>query len=172
MATFASIEAFERELAQVERRMEQEYRTWGEKVAKAARPEAYRAAAADLGGDPKFSGWPGDWLRLDVKPKRWGAALIPASRLAAGMWTVAEVGRNQGDAQGFQGPGVNRRTGLTARTKSGNLRKVRAVQSRRWNGYTQGKGTASDAQARFESLAERIPDQELKKLLRRSFDVS
>lgn len=64
---------------------------------------------------------------------------------AAGPMRVLEDGRNHGNPGGFQGPGVNRKTGTTARTKAGKLRKVRATGGHRWNGTTRGKGTWGDA---------------------------
>lgn len=143
----------------------------GRAIGEAARPEAYREAARDLGGDPKFSGWR-PWLELQVKPKNWGAAIIPTRR-SAGPWTVAEHGRNRGNGGGgaFFGPGVNRRTGETSRTKSGRVRKVREFRQRRWNGITQGKSTATRATARFEDVAERVAEKEFKLVLRRHFSV-
>ena len=153
----------------MERDIEREYPRIGKEMAEKARPEAYRAAAADLGGDPKFSGWK-PWLKLEVKAKPFGAVLMP-TRQSAGPWTVAEIGRNQGNASGFAGPGVNRKTGLTARTKSGGLRKVRAVKAKRWNGYTAGKGTATDAAARIDKAVADIPEKRLRVVMRRHVDT-
>lgn len=115
-----------------------------------AKELAIRAASNDLGGDPKFSGWA---PTLDVKyrslrGKEQGVVISP-TKTSAGPWTVAERGRNQGETGQFLGPGVNRKTGLTARGKKGGVRKVRAVQAKRWNGVTAGKSTASDAVAMF-----------------------
>lgn len=172
MADFLSVEAFNRELARLERSIEHAHKDMGTKAALAARPEGYRAAAADLGGDPKFSGWR-PWLELDVRPKRWGAAIMP-TRQSAGPWTVAQFGRNQGDggAGAFFGPGANRRTGTTRFRKDGSVAKVRAFKTKRWNGYTQGKGTADDARERFERVAEKVIDKEFRLVLGRHFDVS
>ena len=115
-----------------------------------AKELARQAASADLGGDPKFSGWA---PTLDVKyrslrGKEQGVAVSP-TKTSAGPWTVAERGRNQGETGQFLGPGINRKTGVTARSKSGGVRKVRAVQAKRWNGVTSGKGTGSDAVVLF-----------------------
>lgn len=118
------------------------------KVGNAAQKAAERAASADLGGDPKFSGWK-PTLDTQVVHLGEGRIQIRPTRSSAGPWTVAERGRNQGDAGGFAGPGVNRRTGATSRTKSGRLRKVRQG-SKRWNGRTAGKGTATEATAQME----------------------
>lgn len=172
MPTWPSIEAFERELTKVERRLERERRDMGMAVAEAAKPEGYRAAAEDLGGDPKFSGWR-PWLELQVKPKNYGAVILP-TRQSAGPWTVAQFGRNQGNGGGgaFFGPGANRRTGTTRRRKDGSVAKVRAFKARRWNGRTAGKGTADDARKRFERIAEVVGEKEFKLVLKRHFDVS
>lgn len=106
---------------------------------------ATKAASADLGGDPKFSGWK-PRLEVEIKHTGPGQIVIHPSRFSAGPWTVAEQGR-LGD---FQGPGINARTGRTARRKDGSLRKMRGRPSaKRWTGTTAGKSTASDAVAMF-----------------------
>lgn len=142
-------------------------------AAKEARLIAYREAAKDLGGDPKFSGWR-PWLRLDVKPTRGFGALIKPTRQSAGPWTVAEFGRNQGNAGGgaFFGPGANRRTGSTRRRGDGSVAKVRAFRSRRWNGYTAGKGTASRADSVMDAKIPPMIEKQVTKVMRRRFDVS
>jgi hypothetical protein len=85
---------------------------------------------------------------------------------------VAEQGRNQGNAGGFSGPGINRSTGITSRTKSGAVRRVRARQSRRWNGATAGKGTASRAVAEMDRQLPRIADKAVLKVIRKRFTVT
>lgn len=114
---------------------------------------ASAAASVDLGGDPKFSGWK---PRLDTTFDHIGpgAIVFKPTRFSAGPWTVAQRGRNQGNASGFQGPGVNTRTGLTSRTKSGGVRKVQTKQARRWTGRTAGKHTATDAIAKIKPMVE------------------
>jgi hypothetical protein len=109
--------------------------------------DARAAVPPDLGGDHRFSGW-NVALGVKASPHRGapGVTVHPDQR-GAGPWRVAEQGRNQGNASGFAGPGINRRTGETARTKSGGIRRQRARRGRRWNGRTQGKGTWSDAVA-------------------------
>jgi len=97
--------------------------------------------------------------------------LTPTAR-SAGPWTVAEQGRNQGNAGGFFGPGINATTGLTARTKSGKVRKVRARALRRWNGTTRGRDTASDAVALMEREMPKLAEQGVKRVIRKRFDVS
>ena len=131
---------------------------------------AEREASADLGGDPKFSGWK---PLLDTKTKYLGdgTVLVSPTRSSAGPWTVAESGRNQGNGGGgaFFGPGANRSTGGTARTKKGKVRAVRAFKAKRWNGYTSGKGTASRVVAEIERVAPDIVDKHLAKGLNRFF---
>jgi hypothetical protein len=109
-------------------------------LGKMAKTEATKAASADLGGDPKFSGWA---PTLDTRYEIIGPGRIsfhPTKR-SAGPWTVAESGRNQGNASGVSGPGISQATGETSRTSSGALRKVRGRKSKRWNGRTRGKGS-------------------------------
>lgn len=165
MPTFPSVEAFNRALTQLERDVERRRRDIGRAVAEKAKPEGYRAAAQDLGGDPKFSGW-APWLELQVRSKEYGAAIIPTRR-SAGPWTVAQFGRNT-----MAGPRtrIDRRTGNTRQLKRGGVSIVRG--RKRWNGVTPGKGTADDARERFERVAERVADKEFGLVLRRHFDVS
>ncbi len=172
MPTWPNAAAFAADLERAQREIERdEAKKINAESAREAQVIAYREAAKDLGGDPKFSGWR-PWLKLDIKQKRDGSLLRP-TRTSAGPWTVANVGRNKGNASGFAGPGINRRTGLTSRTKSGNVRKVRTFNSRtRWNGYTAGFGTANRA---VRVMDEKIPDgveKRFGKVLRRRFDVN
>jgi hypothetical protein len=136
---------------------------------------ADRAAAGDLGGDRAFGGWNrGRPIPLDtrLRPGRDAATILSPTRSSAGPWTVAEFGRNQGNAGGFSGPGINRRTGITSRTKSGGVRGVRARRSRRWNGVTRGKRTATDALMVMERRLPQIADKAVLKLTRKRFDVT
>lgn len=129
---------------------------------------AHESAAADLGGDAKFSGWKPP---LDTHLKfKAGATIMLPTRSGAGPWTVAERGRNQGNAGGFSGPGIGK-SGQTSRNKSGALRKVRAFKSKRWNGTTKGKQTASKAVARIEKEVLPIAQHGIRKALVRHFDV-
>lgn len=138
-------------------------------IGKMAKREANKAASADLGGDPKFSGWKPE-LKTAYDIVRPGVlSFRPAGRAAAGPWTVAERGRNQGNASGFSGPGINRRTGATSRTKSGGVRKTRAFGAKRWNGVTAGKGTASDAVAAIEAKVPKLVDQRVGRAIRKTF---
>lgn len=127
-------------------------------VGEAAKRIARQAAANDLGGDPKFSGWAPtlDVKYRSLKGKGQGVVVSP-TKTSAGPWTVAEMGRNRG-AGGFAGPGINRRTGRTSAGVKAGTSKVRANTRgavKRWNGYTDGKGTASDAVSEFR--AELLP---------------
>lgn len=139
---------------------------------KEAQKIADQAANASIGGG--FSGWHRDAeIRLATRLFKIaeGHVLAP-TRSGAGPWTVAEQGRNQGNAGGFAGPGINRATGITSRTKSGGVRRVRGRQSRRWNGVTQGKRTATIATARMARELPRIADREVLRVTRRRFDVT
>jgi hypothetical protein len=170
MAEFSSFAAFARELNQ----MADEINVAGRaKITRAmgerAQVIAERIASGDLGGDPKFSGWkPVLETKLHQLPD--GATMFSPTRQSAGPWTVAQFGRNKGNAGGFAGPGVNRRTGVTSRTKSGGVRKVRAVKSRRWNGYTQGKGTGDKVNAALQRELPVIAEQGVTRIIRKHFD--
>jgi hypothetical protein len=141
-------------------------------IGKMAKEAAQEAAAGDLGSDGRFSGWRrGAPFELATKydiigPGRVSFHPTPKS---AGPWTVAQSGRNQGNAGGFSGPGVNRSTGETSRTKSGGVRKVRARGARRWNGRTSGKNTASDALALIDKRLPRLVQENVGRALRKVF---
>jgi len=142
-------------------------------MAEQAQKIADRAAGADIGGS--FSGWRrGNPIELDtqIRNARDNNALLIPTRTSAGPWTVAEKGRNQGNARGFSGPGINRRTGVTARTKSGAVRRVRATRGRRWNGVTQGKRTASEAVAAMERELPKFAARGVLVAQRKHFDVT
>lgn len=141
--------------------------------------EAQKIAAsqlpADLGGDDSFSGWTRRSpisLTTTIRFTTSGAAVVHPTRSTAGPWTVAEIGRNKGNASGFSGPGINRRTGLTSRTKSGGIRKQRSRKAKRWNGYTSGKGTASRAVKIMDQKLPAIAEDGVRKVMRRHFDVT
>ncbi len=131
---------------------------------------AEAAASGDLGGDPKFSGWP-PRLETQVRTKPDGSSVLMPTKTGAGPWTVAQFGRNQGNAGGFAGPGINIRTGRTSRTKSGGLRKVRVRQAKRWNGRTQGKGTADTALVRMERELPKIAETMFRRAIQQHLDV-
>lgn len=140
-------------------------------IGKMAKDEAAEAVRSDI-GDESMSGWPrrapiAVAVRWDIVGK--GKLLVkPASRRSAGPWTVMEQGRNQGNASGFAGPSINRKTGLTSFTKSGAVRKSRGARARRWNGVTQGKGTASDAVAKIEAKVPRMVQTHVPQAIRKA----
>lgn len=122
------------------------------KIDKPLQADVEKAVRTDL-GDLSMSGWrrgrpvpiiPTARVRTD------GIAVSPAGRAIGPMRTLSE-GRNGGG--GFQGPGVNARTGATKRTKKGNLARVRA---RRNNGTTRGKGTWTDAVRLMQDTAPKV----------------
>jgi hypothetical protein len=140
-----------------------------------ARRLAEAEASRDLGGDRAFSGWRRGRpipLATQLLDGRAGATVLAPTKRAAGPWTVANQGRNQGNASGFAGPGVNRVTGVTARTKSGRVRKVRAAKGRRWNGTTAGMDTADRAVKQMERKLPHVADKEVRRVMQKRFDVT
>ena len=125
-------------------------------IGKMAKDEARKAASADLGGDPKFSGWaPTLDTRYDIV--RPGVLSFHPSKRSAGPWTVSEVGRNQS-----AGPSLR----SSSLTPTGRRRKAKA---RRWNGQTQGKQTASDALAAIEPKVPKLVDSHVGRAIRKTF---
>ncbi len=156
------------------------------KVGMELKPIGLRSAAgtkvgADLmlTGSRPGEGWkrPGP-LALAFKANG-GRLLMHRAGRSAGVWRVAEEGRNQGNATGFSGPGVNRSTGETQFRKAGApkvgkqsiggiefnipvgatlpaVRKVRAFRRKRWNGATDGFGTWTAAVDAMNAEAPRI----------------
>jgi hypothetical protein len=128
----------------------------GHALGKMAKAEATSAASADLGGDPKFSGWA---PTLDTAYDIIGPGRIsfhPKKR-SAGPWTVAEFGRNQAEGPRMVGPRL---------TKTG---KVSRARQKRYNGRTQGKQTASDALAAIDKKAPGVVDKQTKAAIRKFF---
>jgi hypothetical protein len=120
----------------------------------AAKKDAAAAASVDLGGDPKFSGWaPILETRFDHIGE--GRISFHPSGKSAGPWTVAESGRHT--AAGPPAPHL---------TKGGKAKKGKA---RKWNGRTQGKGTATAAKAIIEKETPDRVDKEIKKVLHKAF---
>lgn len=174
MPTFRSLADFGDELARLgaDLTTREKYEIT-DSMGRRAQKLAEQAASADLGGDPMMSGWKVAELKTRTRRLADGATLLsPASPAAAGGWTVASDGRNQGNAGGFFGPGINATTGLTARTKSGKVRKVRARALRRWNGTTRGKDAAPDAVALMEREMPKLAEQGVRRVIRKRFDVS
>jgi hypothetical protein len=168
MATFRSFEAFGREVEALGRELrEVEKRRITKAQAERGQVIARRAASNDLGGDPKFSGWKPE-LDTQVTVKADGSSVLGPTRSSAGPWTVAQSGRNRGNASGVFGPAAPRFN------KNGAVRKVRARKARRWNGTTDGKQTADDAVRMIESDAEirRLAEDGLRRATRQHFDVT
>jgi len=118
------------------------------RVGEAVQGEIEKAVTADI-GDTSMSGFRrGNSIKIVGTSKVISDHEVKVqpdpSTGAKGAMAVLERGRNQGNAGGMAGPGVSA-DGTTRRTKSGAVRKVRARQSRRWNGTTRGRGTWSDA---------------------------
>lgn len=149
------------------------------KQAQTAKGIALSEARSDLGGDSRFSGWRGrDLADMKIKKLRGrseGHILVP-TRKSAGPWKVAEQGRNMGGAAGrggvgiYHGPGLNRKSGETSYTKTGRVRRT-TFKKKRWNGYTAGKNTASDARRKMESDLPKIAEKMAVKVTQRHFDV-
>ena len=126
------------------------------KAGMAAKKIATAAASADLGGDPKFSGWAPtlDTRYDDVSP---GVISFHPTRRAAGPWTVAQFGRNQAAGPQMVGPRL---------TKTG---KVSKAKKKRWNGRTDPKDTATDALTTIEREIPKIVDKEIIGAIRKFF---
>lgn len=130
-------------------------------------PLVQQALRADL-GKLTMSGWPekGEPTARAVVLKgkrasefgtaRTGGVMIIRDRRGAGMIRLMDQGRNNGNAgtgasAPFAGPGLNRKTGVTSRTKTGGLRKVKDLtnggtrMAKHWNGYTAAERTWEDA---------------------------
>lgn len=107
--------------------------------------EVDRAAERELGSDRSMSGWSRSKpieITGTFRPRNSSVVIFARG---GQVMRVLESGRHMGDSDLILGPGVNRKTGVTARTKGGKVRKVRATRSRRWNGYTQPKNTWTEA---------------------------
>lgn len=172
MPTFKSFGEFGAELDKVVATMEREARQritrpMGERAKKIADEEI----AKDLGSDHKFTHW-APVAETQLKDGSNGSTILIPTRSGAGVITVANQGRHQGNASGVMGPGINHRTGITSRTKSGGLRKVRAFKSKRWNGTTKGMHTADRAVARMEKELPKIAEDGVRTILQRHFDVT
>lgn len=120
---------------------------------------ATAAASADLGGDPKFSGW-APVLETKVRQLDASSAMLTPTRSSAGPFTVAEFGRNQKAGPRQVGPRL---------TKTGRISKAK---TKRWNGRTDPKHTASKAVTAIEREIPKVVERELPGLLRKYFDLS
>lgn len=175
MATFSSMDAFGRELERmaVEIRGAQKRRVTGPMADKAQKIIDAQVARDLTQSD--FSGWTrSNPIKLTTEQRfgRDNAAIVYPTKTTAGPFTVLDAGRNKGNASGFAGPGVNRRTGLTSRTKAGNIRQQRNRAARRWNGYTSGKGTAGNAAKAIEKAMPDVAEVGVRKVMVRHFDVT
>lgn len=171
MTTFTSYAAFGAEVCKLSREFDVSQmagitRAMGVK----GQAVADQVAAGDLGGDRKFPHWAPP-LDTQLKDGKNGSTILTPTRESAGPWTVSAVGRNQGNAGGFAGPGINKRTGRTARTKSGGVRKVRATGLKRWNGTTRGMNTAEKAVKRMLVEVPAVAEDGVRKVIMRHFDV-
>lgn len=139
------------------------------RVGRALRPEIDRAVSGTL-GDLSMSGWRrsgpidivGSHRVLDD-----ATVLIEPVKRAKGPMAVLERGRNQGNASGFSGPGINVRTGITSRLKSGAVRGQRARAARQWNGTTAPKRTMTNASQAIKDKAPALIADEVHKALAR-----
>lgn len=175
MPNFKSFAEYGAELARMAKDLTvDEKDTITQAMGREGRKIAKSEAARDLGGDTAFSGWrrKGPIPLATQLFEKQGVTILAPTKRSAGPWTVANDGRNQGGAAGFAGPGVNVDTGVTARTKSGRVRKVRARKARRWNGYTSGKSTADRAQRAMEKQLPKVADREVRKVIQKRFDVT
>lgn len=147
-------------------------RVMGVESEKVARRQAVRA----LGSDRAFRGWRRNRpIPLDTKLRegRRGATIFAPTKRSAGIWTTVDRGRNQGNVGLFQGPGVNRQTGMTARTpKTGRVRKVRAFKQRRWNGVTQPRHTITFTIREMERTVPKVADRAVRRVIAKRFDVT
>lgn len=174
MPSFKSFAEFGQAIERMQKDIERDTKLYARAMAERAQTIAHDEATADLGGDAAFSGWRRGapiGLATQLKTIQTGVAMIP-TRSSAGPWTTANQGRNQGNASGFAGPGINHRTGVTARTKSGGLRKVRAVKAKRWNGTTDPKHTADRAVSRMERELTPLAEKAVRVTMVRHFDVT
>ena len=149
--TFAS---FDRRVAGFQKELGDD--AMGHALGKMAKEEATKAASADLGGDPKFSGWaPTLDTAYDIIGP--GRVLFKPKRRSAGPWTVAEYGRGQAAGPRMVGPRL---------TKTGKVSKAR---QKRYNGRTEGKQTASEALEAIDKKASGVVDKQTKAALRKFF---
>jgi hypothetical protein len=171
MPTFRSFDELGRELAkfQVEFEREDKARVT-RRQAEAGQEIALTKFRGVLGGDLQFSGWAPE-VELQVKPIGGGASILLPTRPGAGPTTVVLRGRNQGNATGFAGPAINRRTGMTARNKRGNLIRRRTAR-RQWNGRTDPLLDPDDLQRAMDARAGEIAEAEHRRALERHFDVN
>lgn len=176
MVNFADVAAFERAIGVMQRELERDLQAATKEMAEETRKIAVSEARRDLGADTQFSGWRPGPLLSDLRVVRGRSrpsTLLTPTRTSAGGWTVAQFGRNSsGAAGGFQGPGVNARTGSTKlRFKKSGQVSIRRRKGRRWNGVTTGKNTAGRTLDRAEDRTDQIAQKRFRIALRKHFDV-
>jgi hypothetical protein len=131
----------------------------GHALGKMAKEEATKAASADL-TNADFSGWTRKKpIKLDTAYDIIGPGRVSfkPKRQSAGPWTVAEFGRNSAAGPRMVGPRL---------TKTGRVSKAR---QKRWNGRTQGKGTATDALNAIEPKVPKIVQTQVGRAIRKVF---
>lgn len=168
MATFKSFKEFGTAFEAMTKEIEQDRKLWALEMAKRAESIGKAEASKDLGGDLKFTHWAPKW-DTHIKPTATGAVMLP-TKSGAGVITVANQGRHNG-ASGFSGPGINAKTGVTKKLKSGGVGKVKAFKGKHWNGSTKGMGTADRAVARMEHELYPIAEKGLTRTEMRHFDI-
>lgn len=141
-------------------------RVMGKLGDEAVKKDVPKAAAADLGGDDRFSGWKGPRFEAEVKHQGPGSIVVQPKPRSRGMVRVAQSGRNQGNASGFAGPGLNVRTGRRSR---GGIRQTGVRRSARWNGRTQPKHTWDDAEKIIDRETPKRVDEEVTRVKRKAF---
>jgi len=158
--TFSSLAAYGREIQKMATEFErEERRRITRKQAEAAQKIAESAARADLGSDRKFTNW-APVADTKITLTRNDGHLMTPTKPGAGVWTVAEFGRNSTLGPRMVGPRLTQ-TGRVSR------RKVK-----RWNGRTAGMQTASDAIKRMERELPKVADEGVRRVLRKHFDVT
>lgn len=155
--TFAQFESrINRFLKELE---DQKLKALASKAGDEAKKLAWKAAQADLGGDAAFSGWRPESNALHTRYDHVSPGVISfhPTRRSAGPWTVAEFGRNQAEGPRMVGPRL---------TKTGRVSKAK---TKRWNGRTDGKDTASDALKDIDRRIPKVVEAEVLKAVRKFF---
>jgi hypothetical protein len=129
-----------------------------DKMGVRAKALAKEAASADLGGDNVFSGWPKAPLDTRYDHLSPGTIGFKPTRRAAGPWTTAQYGRNQAAGPRMVGPRL---------TKTGRVSKAK---TKRWNGKTAPKNTATEALELIEREMPKVVDAEVNKAIRKFFN--
>jgi hypothetical protein len=150
-----SLASFARKLDRFSRELSDD--AMGHAIGKMAKESAKKAAQGDLGSDGVFSGWKAKPLDTRYEIIGPGRVSFHPTKRGAGPWTVADVGRNQAAGPRLVGPRL---------TQTGRVSKAR---QKRWNGRTQGKGTATDALTAIERELPKVADQQIGRAIRKVF---